>query len=181
MKQTMCLAAAMGIVSVVSLSSIQETTLIHPGGGGSPHVLTEWTIAGANISIEYGRPYLKGRTVGRDIVPYDEVWRVGADEATTLTSDKALVFDGLTLPVGAHTLWILPTADKWQLIVNKETGQFGTDYRASEDLGRVAMKVEQLSALADQHTISIDPQPGGGILRIEFGAAKATAPFTVQE
>lgn len=181
MRKIVCLATAMGIVSVVSLSSMQETTLIHPGGGGSPHVLTEWTIAGANISIEYGRPYLKGRTVGRDIVPYGEVWRVGADEATTLTSDKALVFGSLTLPAGAHTLWILPTADKWQLIVNKETGQFGTDYRASEDLGRVDMKVEQLSTPADQHTISIDPQPGGGILRIEFGAAKATVPFTVKK
>ena len=181
MKQIMCLATAMGIISVVSLSSLQETTLIHPGPGGSPHVLTEWTIEGASISIEYGRPYLKGRTVGQDIVPYDQVWRVGADEATTLTSDKALVFDGLTIPAGVHTLWVLPAADKWQLIVNRQTGQFGTDYDAAQDLGRVPMKLEQLNTPADQHTVSIDARPGGGILRIEFGAAKATAPFTVQK
>lgn len=181
MKKMMCLAAAIGMVSVVSLSSRQDTTFIHPGPGGSPHVLTQWTIEGATIGIEYGRPYMKGRTIGDDIVPYGEVWRVGADEATTLTSDKALVFGGLTLPAGGHTLWILPAADKWQLIVNKETGQFGTDYDSDYDLGRVDMKLEKLSPPAEQHTISIDPQPGGGILRIEFGTAKATIPFTVQK
>ena len=180
MKKRMCLAAAIGIVSVVSLSSRQDITFIHPGPGGSPHVLTQWTITGANVSIEYGRPYLKGRTVGQDIVPYGEVWRVGADEATTLISDKVLVFGGLTLPAGGYTLWVLPAADKWQLIVNNETGQFGTDYNSDFDLGRVDMKIETLNPPAQQHTISIDPVPGGGILRIEFGAAKATIPFTVK-
>jgi hypothetical protein len=181
MKKMMCLAAVIGVMSVVSLWSMQQTTLIHPGPGGSPHVLTQWTVAGANIAIEYGRPYLRGRTIGENIVPFGEVWRVGADEATTLTFDKALVFGGLTLPAGAVTLWILPTADKWQLIVNRETGQFGTDYNSDYDLGRLDMKLEKLSPPADQHTISIDPQPGGGILRVEFGAAKATIPFTVQK
>lgn len=181
MTKMLSLAAAIAIVSVVSLSGMQKTTLIHPGEGGSPHVSTEWTIAGATISIEYGRPYLKGRAIGEDIVPYGEVWRVGADEATTLTSDKALVFGGLTLPAGAHTLWVLPTEDKWQLIVNKETGQFGTDYNADHDLGRVDMKLDSLGTPAAQHTISIDPRPEGGVLRIEFGTAKATVPFTVKK
>jgi hypothetical protein len=178
----MFVAAVVSIVSTVALSAQprSRTRLIHPGGGGSPHVLTEWVLDDAVITIEYGRPYLKGRTVGEDIVPYGEVWRVGADEATTITSDADLVFGDLTMPAGPHTLWILPGPDKWQLIINKETGQFGTDYNPEHDLGRVDMKIERLSPPADQHTISIDSQPGGGILRVEFGAAKATVPFKIK-
>ena len=180
MKKMMCLSAAIGILSVVSLSGSQDVTFVHPGFGGSPHVLTQWTIAGATIGVEYGRPYVKGRTIGEDIVQHGQVWRVGADEATTLTSDKALVFGSLTLPAGGHTLWILPTADKWQLIVNRETGQFGTDYESEYDIGRVDMKLEKLSPPVEQLTISVDPMPGGGTLRIEFGTAKATIPFKVK-
>ena len=67
----------------------QKTTQVHPGKAGSPHVKTEWTIDGANLSIEYGRPSLKGRVPGKDIDPYDgREWRTGADEATTLKTDK---------------------------------------------------------------------------------------------
>src|SRR5688572_31372499 len=108
MKRMMYLAVAMSIVSAVGLSAVQQqsrTRLLHPGFGGSPHVLTEWVLDEAVITIQYGRPYLKGRTIGQDIVPYSEVWRVGADEATTLTSDADLVFGDLTVPAGSHTIW----------------------------------------------------------------------------
>ena len=99
------------------------------------------------------------------------------------TSDKALVFDGLTHPVGAHTLWILPTADKWQLIVNqpKQVNSEPTivPQRIWADDGYV--RSNSSVRWPTNIRVSIVPQPGGGILRIEFGAAKATAPFTVQE
>ena len=180
MKQMMTLAAAIGIVSVATVAGAQRLTLIHPGGGGSPHVLTEWRISGANISVEYGRPYLKGRVIGDSIVPYGEVWRIGADESTTLISDKDLTFGNLKVPAGEYTLFILPTADKWELIINKEMGTWGTDYNSEFDLGRVDMKVDKRDPPLDQHTIEIDPAAGGGVLRVEFGSAKATAPFTVQ-
>jgi hypothetical protein len=169
-----CLAMA------VSLAAAQKTTAVHPGRGGSPHVRTEWAIGGANISVEYGRPYVKGRTVGKELAPYGYVWRAGADEATTLVSNKTLAFGSLVVPAGTHTLWILPTAEKWQLIVNKNTGQWGTEYDQKGDVGRVEMKLEKLPTPVEQLTISIDPSPTGGVLKVEFGPYRASAPFSVK-
>jgi hypothetical protein len=168
------------LVMAASLAAEQKTTAVHPGRGGSPHVRTEWTIGGANISVEYGRPYVKGRTVGKELAPYGYVWRVGADEATTLVSNKALAFGSLVVPAGTHTLWILPTADKWQLIVNENTGQWGTEYDQKGDVGRVEMKLEKLATPVEQLTISIDPSAGGGVLKVEFGPYRAAAPFSVK-
>jgi hypothetical protein len=178
MRQTVSAAVMVSALAVTALMA-QKTTPMHPGGGGSPHVRTEWVIEGANISIEYGRPYLKGRTIGKDIVQHGFIWRAGADEATTLKTDKPLVFGKLTVPAGTHTLWVMPRADKWELIFNKQTGQWGTSYDEAHNLGKVDMKLETLSPPADQHTFSIDKQGSGGLLKIEFGQAKATVPFTV--
>ncbi len=179
MKRIVCVALICAAVAT-GVAARQKTTPMHPGAGGSPHVRTEWTVAGANISIEYGRPYVKGRTIGKELVPNGFVWRLGADEATTLKSSKALTFGTLTVPAGEHTLWVMPSATGWQLIVNKETGIGGTEYDQSRDLGRVPMKLETLAPPAEQLTIAIDPQPGGGVLRVEFGTAKATVPFIVR-
>jgi DUF2911 family protein len=86
--------AMLAIVLVLAFGSIvsaQKTTPIHPGQAGSPHVRTDWAIDGANISIEYGRPSLKGRVLGKDVEPIEgQEWRVGADEATTLKTNKLL-------------------------------------------------------------------------------------------
>src|SRR5690349_10225029 len=117
MRQTVSTVVMVGAIAVAGLMA-QKTTQVHPGNGGSPHVRTEWMIDGANISIEYGRPYLKGRTIGKDVVQHGFVWRAGADEATTLKTDKALVFGKLTVPAGTHTLWVMPHAEKWELIFN---------------------------------------------------------------
>ena len=157
----------------------QKTTAVHPGNGGSPHVRSEWTTDGANISIEYGRPYLKGRTVGKEVAPYGSEWRTGADQATTIKTDKPLKFGSLTLPAGTHTLYTLPGEREWQLIISKKTGQWGIPYPAGADLGRVPMKVTKTSQPVEQLTISIDDTAAGGTLRVEWGTTSSRIPFTV--
>ena len=152
----------------------QKTTDVHPGKGGSPHVRTEWVIDGANISIEYGRPALKGRTIGTDVAPFGQVWRTGADEATTLKTDKMVMFGSMHLAPGTYTLYTLPTAQGWQLIVNKQTGQWGTVYDQKQDAGRAPMTIGKTPAPVEELTISIDDTPAGGTLRIEWGTVRAT-------
>lgn len=171
-------AALLTATLAVSLHA-QKTTEVHPGKGGSPHVRSEWTIDGANISIEYGRPSLKGRTVGKEVAPYGKPWRTGADEATTLKTDKPLKFGTLAVPAGTYTLYTLPGESEWQLIVSKKTGQWGVPYPEGQDLGRVPMKVGKTSAPVEQLTISVDDTAQGGTLRVEWGNVSASVPFTV--
>jgi len=173
------LAAALTTLAAFTVTlSAQKTTQVHPGKGGSPHVRTEWTIDGAHISIEYGRPYLKGRPEA-EVMPPGQEWRLGADEATTIVTDKTLKFGALTVPAGTHTLYTVPGDKEWQLVVSKATGQWGIPYPSGQDLGRAPMKVGKAKAPAEQLTISIDDTPAGGTLRVEWGTTSATIPFTV--
>ena len=94
-------AVAMMIAAGVALNA-QKTTQVHPGKGGSPHVRSEWAIDGANISIEDGRPSLKGRTEAQ-LMPAGKIWRTGADEATTLKTDKSLMFGSTMVAPGTYT------------------------------------------------------------------------------
>lgn len=173
----------LSLFAAVGTAEAQKTTQMHPGGGGSPHVRTEWTIAGANISIEYGRPYLKGRTIGKSVEPRaGTLWRLGADEPTTLKTDKALMFGNTTVPAGTYSLWVMTDASGgWKLVVNKQVPGWGTDYPGeTADLARIDMKVEKLSAPAEQLTISIDGQAKGGVLKVDWGPVRASLPFTVK-
>jgi hypothetical protein len=132
-------AMAVMVAAGISLSA-QKTTQVHPGKGGSPHVKTAWTVDGANISISYGRPSLKGREEAK-LMPPGKEWRTGADEATTLTTDKNLMFGSVHLTPGSYTLYTVPGATEWQLVISKKTGQWGVPYPgAGEDLGRAPMR-----------------------------------------
>ena len=158
----------------------QKTTEVHPGKAGSPHVRSEWVVDGANLSIEYGRPSLKGRTPGKDVDPFDgREWRTGADEATTLKTDKALTFGDLKVPAGTYTLYTIPTGGTWHLIVSKKTGQWGIPYPQGEDLGRAPMTVSATSLAAEQLTISVQDTPAGGTLHVDWGGTRASIPFTI--
>ena len=168
---TMMLGAGMSL-------SAQKTTEIHPGKKGSPHVRTSWTVDGANITIEYGRPYLKGRSE-LEMMPPGKEWRTGADEATTLITDKALMIGSLHVPAGTYTLYTVPGGTEWQLVVSKKTGQWGIPYPQGEDLGRTPMQVTKNAAPVEQLTISVEDTPGGGNLVIAWGTTKATAAFMV--
>ncbi|HEX2340326.1 MAG TPA: DUF2911 domain-containing protein [Vicinamibacterales bacterium] len=172
------IAAALLTTAVGLAASAQKTTPVHPGKGGSPHVRSEWTVDGANISVEYGRPSLKGRPEAQ-VMPPGQEWRTGADEATTLKTDKPLKFGTLAVPAGAVTLYTVPGDKEWQLVVSKKTGQWGIPYPKGEDLGRVPMKVTKADKPVEQLTISIDDTPAGGVLRVEWGTASASVPFTV--
>jgi DUF2911 family protein len=159
----------------------QKTTEVHPGRGGSPHVKSEWTVDGANISIVYGRPSLKGRPEA-ELMPAGKPWRTGADEATILTTDKALKFGSLSLAPGSYTINTQPGAE-WQLVVGKlgpkGNAQWGIPYQKDLETGRAPMKVGKTASPVEQLTISIDDSAAGGILRIEWGTTSATIPFTV--
>jgi len=180
MKRTV-FAVALAATAVFGTSlQAQKTTPIHDGKAGSPHIRTEWTIDGANLSIEYGRPSLKGRVPGKDVDPFDgREWRTGADEATTLKTDKAIKFGTLTVPAGTYTLYTIPTGGTWHLIVSKKTGQWGIPYPKGEDLGRVPMTAGAAPKPAEQLTITVQDTPAGGTLHIDWGTTRASIPFTV--
>jgi hypothetical protein len=112
----------------------------------SPPATANVTMAGTTININYNTPHLRGRHVGTaEIVPYGQVWRTGANPATTIITSAPLKIGGLLVPAGTHTIYSLPTADAWQLIINNETGQWGTEYKPEMDLGRVPMKAKPVS------------------------------------
>ena len=153
-----------------------HATLVHEGAGGSPHVSVHWAVNDANITISYGRPYLKDRVVGDSVPPMpDAVWRLGADEATTLTSDTDIMLGDSHIPAGEYTLWTAHMNDEFHLIVNSETGQWGTAYNADHDVAHIAMNVGELDSPADQLIISIaDDQLG-----FDWGAMTASVPLMV--
>ena len=169
------------LVAGSTLAHAQKTTDLKTGSGGSPHVRTEWTIDGANISIEYGRPFLKGRTIGKEVAPYGTEWRTGADVATIITTDKALKFGSVSLAPGSYTINTLPTEKQWTLILGRlsKPGQWGIPYQKDLELGRTPMTLGKAKAPVENVTISIDDTPAGATLRIEWGTVSATAPFTV--
>jgi DUF2911 family protein len=173
-------AATVIIAALASTAMAQKTTQVHPGRAGSPHVKSEWAIDGANISIEYGRPSLKGRVPGKGIDPYEgKEWRTGSDEQTTLVTNKALKFGTLAVPAGTYGLHTIPVNGRWQLIVSKRASGWGIPYPAGEDLGRTPMTMGKPPSAAEQLTISIDDTATGGTLHIDWGATRASIPFTV--
>ena len=153
----------------------------------SPRETVNAEIAGNEISVVYGRPYTKdpksgeNRKVWGTLVPYGKVWRMGADEATLLTTKKPLQMGGSTIPAGTYSLFLLPTEDGAKLIVNKQTGQWGTRYDEGQDLARIDLKKSASDEAADQFTIEIEEAADGGVLNLMWENTQYSAPFTVQK
>jgi hypothetical protein len=173
-------AATLMVATFAGTALAQKTTEVHPGKAGSPHVRTEWTIDGANISIEYGRPSLKGRVPGKGVDPYEgKEWRTGADEQTTLVTNRPLKFGTLAVPAGTYGLHTISVNGQWQLIVSKREKGWGVPYPAGQDLGRVPMTMAKPPSAAEQLTFSVDDTATGGTLHIDWGTTRASLPFTV--
>ncbi|HUQ99446.1 MAG TPA: DUF2911 domain-containing protein [Gemmatimonadaceae bacterium] len=146
----------------------------------SPPDTVRANVAGANIEVAYSRPGKRGRQIFGNIVPWNEVWRTGANAATQLTTDKEIAFGTTVLPAGKYTLWTLPTPTGAKLIINSETGQWGTDYHAEKDVGRVDLTTTTLSRPVEAFTIGVAPQGSGGVLRMAWDDREFSVPFTVR-
>ncbi len=123
----------------------------------SPPGTATFTFAdGKTVTIDYSRPSMRGRKIFGGLVPYDQVWRTGANSATSLKTNANLVIGGASVPAGSYTLYSIPSEKGWKLIINKETGQWGTEYNEKDDLARVDMKVSKNAEPIEQFTIGFD-------------------------
>lgn len=149
----------------------------------SPRDSLKATIAGSEISVNYGRPSKRGRVLfnGLGDMKWGMVWRTGANEATAFTTSKALDFGGKVVPAGKYTLWTkLEETGKWELIINKQTGQWGTDYDAKQDLVHIPMTVTGNNPVVEKMEIAVKPAGKGGEIVISWDTYVAKAAFTVK-
>ncbi len=149
-------------------------------GQMSPPDTVRATIGGATLAVAYSRPLKRGRVIFGNVVPWNQVWRTGANAATMFTTDKDLIFGSTVVPAGKYTLWTLPTPTGAQLIFNSETGQWGTDYHSDKDFAHVALTAKQVSPPVDQFVIGVVPQGSGGLLRFSWDDKEYAIPFTVK-
>ncbi|MEO8579705.1 MAG: DUF2911 domain-containing protein [Gemmatimonadales bacterium] len=149
-------------------------------GQMSPPDTVRAAVKGASIVVAYSRPLKRGRVIFGNIVPWNQVWRTGANAATMLTTDKDLVFGTTVVPAGKYTLWTLPTPTGAKLIFNSETGQWGTEYHADRDFARVDLTSKVVSPAVDQFVIGVAPQKQGGVLTFAWDDRQYAIPFTVK-
>jgi len=143
----------------------------------SPPATAKCELAGGkSITVDYSSPRAKGRKVFGGIVPFGEVWRAGANEATTFVANTDLMVGGKHVPAGSYTLFAIPNQDKWTLIISKKTGEWGIPYPGADgDLARVDMKVSPTSAPVENFTIAFDKSGKGCTLRMEWENTRASA------
>jgi hypothetical protein len=149
----------------------------------SPHETITASVGGKTITITYGRPYMKGREIYGGLVPFDKVWRTGADDATTFTTDGDLMLGSLHVPAGTYALFTIPGATEWTVILNKVAktwGAFSYEKNKAEDLGQTKAKTEKISSPVEQLTLAIEPGAGkNATLSIVWAATRVTAPIMV--
>ena len=159
----------------------------------SPRDSVQTAVGGAMLSVNYGRPSGRGRKIFGGLVPFGKVWRTGANEATAFVTTADLQIDGVTVPAGRYTLYTIPaptmgshaagsgSGETWQLIINKQTGQWGTDYDQSQDLARIPMRVSTLADPVEQFTIEITPAGAdAGTLTLLWEMTSASVDFAVR-
>jgi hypothetical protein len=130
---------------------------------------------GKTVKTDYSSPRMKGRKIYGDLVPFGEVWRTGANEATTFVASADVMVGSKTVPAGSYTIFTVPGADKWTLIVNKKTGEWGIPYKyQSDELVRADMSVSKLPAPVENFTIAYDKSASGCTLRIDWETTRAS-------
>ncbi|HJU67672.1 MAG TPA: DUF2911 domain-containing protein [Gemmatimonadaceae bacterium] len=148
----------------------------------SPRDSTEQTIGAARVVVDYGRPSMRRRKIFGSLVPFGAVWRTGANEATHLRTDRDITIGTIRVPRGTYTLWTIPERDGWTLIINRQTGQWGTDYDKTQDVGRASMKLSTLREPVEQFTIVIEPtRNGSGTLAMIWDTTRASIPISVEK
>jgi hypothetical protein len=170
-------------VGSVDVAAVAQSFGSRPAmGQTSPRDTARATVGAAQLLVDYGRPSVRGRTVwGGTLVPFDAIWRTGANAATTFVTSTDLVVGGQPVPAGTYTLYTWPTAQGYQLVINKQTKQWGTEYDQKQDLARVPLTATPLPSPVEQFTIAIEPAGAtGGTLALRWADKQLAVPFTVK-
>jgi hypothetical protein len=171
-KQTIVGSALIAILAVAGTAiRAQQDKSSRP----SPPAKAECKLAGGKtVAIDYSSPRAKGRKIFGDLVPYGKVWRAGANEATAFVTSSDITVGGTAVPAGKYTIFAVPGESKWELVISKKTGEWGTAYPGPEnDLARIDMKVSKTSAPVENFTIAFDQTGGGCTLRMEWENTRA--------
>lgn len=171
------------LVCVVTLAVVASFSLVASARQAqarrSPHETTTGTVDGATVAITYGRPSMRGRTIVGDLVPFGYVWRLGADEATELSTSADLVFGRYRLKAGTYSLFARPEKDAWTLIINAGTGMSGLEREPAKDLTSLTVKPGSLAAPVEQLTLAVVDTPAGGAITLRWEKTEVVFPFTV--
>src|SRR5579872_1435376 len=133
---------------------------------------------GKTITVDYSSPRAKGRKIFGELVPYGQVWRTGANEATTFVTTANLTAGNVSIPAGNYTIFTIPNQDKWTFIVNKKTGEWGIPYKyESDELGRTDMKASKTSMPVENFTIAFQQQGGACTMNISWESTQASVQF----
>ena len=136
---------------------------------------------GKTIKTDYSSPRMKGRKIYGGLVPFGEVWRTGANSATTFVTSADVTVDGKTVSAGSYTLFTVPTADKWTLIINKKTGEWGIPYKyESDELARVDMNVSKIPSPVENFTISYAKSGSGCTLQVDWETTRASVDISAK-
>ena len=136
---------------------------------------------GQTVKTDYSSPRAKGRKVYGGLVPYGEVWRTGVNEATTFVTSADIMVGGMHVPVGSYTIFTVPNADKWSLVISKGTGEWGTQYPGQDkDLARVDMKVSKLPSPVENFSISYEKSGSGCTMHIDWESTRASVDITAK-
>ena len=146
----------------------------------SPDASTMVSLDGKSVSIKYASPSVRGRKIFGNLVPFGQVWRAGANNATALHTDADLMIGNITVPKGDYTLYVLPTEQSWTLIINKQTGQWGTEYSESKDLGRAKMTLTAAPAPIESYKMILSGSGKSGKLQLEWEKSIATVAIKVK-
>ena len=164
----------------VSQSFVAREKAGQVAGMMSPRDTARAALAAPTVWVDYGRPTKRGREILGTVVPYGQVWRTGANAATQLNTTADLRVGDAVIPAGKYTLWTLPNATGTKLIVNQQTGQWGTEYDATKDLVRLDLKTEQLAEPVEKFTITVVPLGAGGEIRFDWDKIRWVLPFSVK-
>ena len=151
-----------------------------PIGVLSPRDTVRAEINGAHVMLDYGRPSVRGRTIFGNVVPWDSVWRTGANAATQLITDKELRFGSVVVPPGTYSVFSIPGVKQWTLIINTQHGQWGTNYDQSKDLGRVPIGIKSHDELVEKFTFEITSKGNEGQIGFKWEHTEGSIPFTVR-
>jgi hypothetical protein len=169
-------------IALPAILILIATAVFAQGGKPSPPASATCDLGGGKtIKTDYSSPRMKGRKIYSGLVPYGEVWRTGANEATTFVTSSDVTVGGTAVPAGSYTIFTLPNADSWKLIINKKTGEWGIPYKyESDELARVDMEVSKLPSPVEDFTISYAKSGGGCQMRVDWETTRASVDISAK-